>query len=47
MRIKGRRSATEIAEEMMNRSLRCTALPNKDQRGADEILGYDETGVPR
>jgi antitoxin VapB len=25
----------------------CAALPNFDLRSADEILGYDENGVPR
>lgn len=47
MRLKGRRSSTEIADEIMKISLRCRALPEKDQRGADQILGYDETGIPK
>jgi antitoxin VapB len=47
IRLKGRRSTTEIADEIMKISLRCRALPEKDQRGADEILGYDEIGVPK
>lgn len=47
LRLKGRRSTTEIAEEIMKISFRCRALPEKDPRGADEILGYDETGGPR
>ncbi len=47
VRLKGRNSATEIAEEIMKISLRCRTLPDKDRRGADEILGYDETGAPR
>ncbi len=36
MRLKGRRSSTEIADEIMKISLRCRALPEKDQRGADQ-----------
>lgn len=46
-RLKGRRRAAEVAEEIMNISRRCRALPDIDPRNADEILGYDETGLPR
>ena len=46
-RLKGRRTATEVAEEIIKISQRCRALPDKDQRGADEILGYDERGLPQ
>lgn len=47
VRIKGRRSATEVADEIMKISIRCRSLPEKDWREADEILGYDEMGVPK
>ncbi|MGC8491202.1 MAG: type II toxin-antitoxin system VapB family antitoxin [Syntrophobacteraceae bacterium] len=47
IRLKGRGSTTEIADEIMKISIRCSALPDMDRRGADEILGYDETGVPK
>lgn len=47
VRLKGRRSTIEIADEIMKISIRCRALPEKDRRGADEILGYDEMGVPK
>ena len=46
-RLKGRRTTTDVAEEIMKISLRCRALPEKDQRSADEILGYDERGIPQ
>jgi antitoxin VapB len=46
-RLEGRRTAIDIAEEINRISLRCSALPDKDTRGADEILGYDESGIPR
>lgn len=46
-RIKGRCTTTDVAEEIMKISLRCKALPEKDQRRADEILGYDEKGLPQ
>ena len=26
---------------------RCAALPDKDNRSPEEILGYDEVGLPR
>ena len=47
LRLKGRRSTTEIADEIMKISLRCRALPEKDRREANEILGYDDAGVSR
>ena len=47
MRLKGRRTTADIADEIMRISLRCRTLPENDQRGADEILGYDEMGIPK
>jgi antitoxin VapB len=46
-RLKGRRTTADIAEEIMKISLRCRALPEKDQRTPDEILGYDDRGLPQ
>jgi len=46
-RLKGRRTATDVAEEIMKISLRCRALPEKDRRSPDEILGYDDRGLPQ
>jgi len=46
-RLKERRSTTNVAEEIMKISLRCRALPEKDQRSAEEILGYDDRGLPQ
>ena len=37
----------DVSEEIMKISLRCRALPDMDQRGADEILDYDERGLPQ
>jgi hypothetical protein len=28
-------------------ALHCAALPVRDDRAADDILGYDEDGLPR
>ncbi|MGA2027144.1 MAG: type II toxin-antitoxin system VapB family antitoxin [Syntrophobacteraceae bacterium] len=46
-RLKGRGTAPDVAEEIMKISLRCRALPEMDQRSADEILDYDERGLPQ
>jgi antitoxin VapB len=46
-RLRGRRTATDLAEEIMKISKRCSAIPDKDQRTPDEILGYDQRGVPK
>lgn len=46
-RLKGRRAAIDVAEGIMKISRRCGALPEVDPRSADDILGYDERGVPR
>ena len=46
-RLKGRRSAPDLAEELMQIGQRCAALPDLDTRDADEILGYDENGAFR
>jgi antitoxin VapB len=45
-RLKGRRATTDVAEEIMKISIRCRALPETDQRSTDEILDYDERGLP-
>jgi antitoxin VapB len=45
-RIRGRSTATDLAEEILKISRRCSELPDQDKRSADEILGYGPTGVP-
>lgn len=35
------------AEEIMSRARRCASLPVRDNRSAEEIIGYDENGLPR
>jgi len=44
-RLKGRRSAPDLAETLMAISRRSSALPDLDTRTAEEILGYDENGT--
>ena len=46
-RLTGRRTTTDLADEIMKISLRCRALPETDQRSVEEILGYDERGLPQ
>ena len=47
LRLRGRRRATDLKEELAAIRTRCAALPVKDARSADELLGYDEHGLPR
>ncbi|HQN17509.1 MAG TPA: type II toxin-antitoxin system VapB family antitoxin [Syntrophobacteraceae bacterium] len=46
-RLKGRRTTTDVAEEIMRISIRCRALPEVDPRSGEEVLGYDERGLPQ
>ncbi len=38
---------TDLADELLAIGERLARLPAQDNRGADEILGYDEDGIPR
>jgi antitoxin VapB len=46
VRLKGRKTTEDLAEEIMKISERCSALPQLDDRTPEEILGYDGKGVP-
>ncbi len=46
-RVRARRSARRLADELNEIAVRCAALPLLDDRSEDEILGYDEHGIPR
>jgi antitoxin VapB len=46
-RVGGRRAGNSLAEELNEIALRCAALPDLDTRTPDEIIGYDEHGLPR
>jgi len=46
-RLRGRSTAPDLVEEILKISKRCSAIPDRDKRSADEILGYDSTGVPK
>lgn len=43
-RLKGRRSAPDLVETLRGISQRCSSLPDRDTRSADEILGYNDIG---
>lgn len=46
-RQRQRRPAPRRAKEILREArIRLSRLPVQDQRSADEILGYDETGLP-
>ena len=42
----GRAKAIALREELAAIRRRCAALPVVDNRSADEILGYDDRGLP-
>lgn len=44
-RIRGSRRAPTTFESIMEISERCRALPDRDERSPDEVLGYDERGT--
>lgn len=35
-----------LAEDLMSIGRRCARLRDRDRRSADEIIGYDEHGLP-
>ncbi len=45
-RIRRRRSGRRLADELDEIALHCASLPILDTRDAEEILGYDEHGLP-
>jgi antitoxin VapB len=46
-RLRRERVRRTLADELDSIALHCAALPVADARPADEILGYDERGIPR
>ncbi len=45
-RVRRARAGRSLADEIMEIGKRCAELPDLDRRSADEILGYDEHGLP-
>ena len=46
-RLRRERSGRRLADELDEIARHCARLPVKDSRTPDEILGYDEHGLPR
>ena len=46
-RLRRERSGRRLADELDDIGRHCAALPVRDPRSADEIVGYDERGTPR
>jgi len=46
-RLKGRSRRRPLSEELREIGERCASRPTLDDRTDDEILGYDENGLPR
>jgi antitoxin VapB len=46
-RVRRERSKRRLADELDDIARHCAALPVVDPRTSDDILGYDEQGLPR
>ena len=46
-RVRQARAKRRLADELDGIAKHCATLPVLDRRTADEILGYDECGIPR
>ena len=47
MRVRRERTRRRLADELEEIAEHCATLPVLDSRRAEEILGYDEVGLPR
>ena len=45
-RLRSRKAGRDLAAELLEIGAHCASLPKLDHRSADEILGYDENGLP-
>ncbi len=45
-REKAKRNRAGVADRLMEIGRRCASRPTLDDRSADEILGYDDEGLP-
>jgi len=47
LRVRRARAPRRLADQLEEIALHCAGLSVRDGRSADEILGYDDRGVPR
>lgn len=45
-RVEKSRRAIPLADELDHIALHCAGLPRRDRRSAEQIIGYDERGLP-
>ena len=45
-RVRARHPGRSLADELDDIALRCARLPVLDERTPEEILGYDDVGLP-
>jgi antitoxin VapB len=46
VRLRREQAGRDPVADLEEIALRCARLPVRDDRGADEIIGYDQHGVP-
>lgn len=46
-RVRRARTKRRLADELDEIALHCSILPVRDRRSVDEIMGYDDNGLPR
>ncbi len=46
-KLKQRRGSRSLAADLIEIARHCASLPVLDDRSPDEIIGYDENGLPR
>ena len=46
VQVERSRAVNGIADELDHIALHCASLPRRDHRSADQIIGYDEHGLP-
>jgi antitoxin VapB len=46
-RVRRERAQRRLADELDEIALHCASLPVGDPRSPEEVLGYDENGLPR
>jgi antitoxin VapB len=46
-RVRRARTRRRLADDLDEIALHCSSLPVRDPRSVDEIMGYDEHGLPR